>query len=80
MIPFERGGTEDSIILLKDVILDGYDVFVFKQPTTSLEKSMLSNLTEKHGFIFKDYSSSFCKVSLMDERNLENSDSVCLKN
>lgn len=80
MIPIERGGTEDSIILLKDVILDGYDVFIFKQPTTSLEKSMLSNLTEKHGFIFKDYSSSFCKVSLMDEQNLENSDSVCLKN
>ena len=42
MLPLDRGGSQSSIDLLKEIIQDDYDVFIFKQPTTNLENPLLN--------------------------------------
>jgi len=69
----------ESIELLKHIILDGYDVFIFKQPTVSAEKDIIKDLINNHGFVVKDYSKSFCKIMLKEPNEVkENSDDICL--
>jgi len=69
----------ESIELLKQIILDRYDVFIFKQPTGSMEKNTIKDLINDHGFIVKDYSKSFCKIMLKEPNEVkENSDDICL--
>ena len=73
----EEGSSQESIDLLKDIIQEEYDVFIFKKPTTSLEKGLFNNLVDNHGFVMKDFSQSFCKVTLIENTKSEISDSIC---
>lgn len=71
--------SSDSVILLKKILQDGYNVYVLKEPTAKYEKDSLRFLTNEHGFIIKDHSKSFCKI-LIEEGKFQKSDDVCLKN
>jgi len=71
---------DDSIILLKQIIQDGYDVYVLKEPTTEYEKDSLRVLTNEHGFIIKDHSKSFCKILIGEEGKFQKTDNICLEN
>ena len=78
---WENEKSDDSIKLLKEIISEGYEVFVFKNSTNPLEKPLLTELVSKRGFILKDYSASFCSVGLFGEKNgFSKTDEVCLKN
>lgn len=69
----------DSVVLLQTIISDGYDVYVFKEPSVSTEKEILIYLTENYNMIYKDYSKSFCKVEFTEKMNgLPESDTSCL--
>ena len=78
ILPMEQGGSQESIDLLKDIIQEEHDIFIFKKPTTSLEKGLFNNLVDNHGFVMKDFSQSFCKVTLIENTKSEISDSICL--
>ena len=69
----------DSINLLKNIIKDEYDVYMFKIPFNNNEKNMINELGNEHGFIFKDYSKTFCKVEIISDKELE-SDISCINN
>ena len=72
--------TNDSINILKQLLQENkYDIYIFKQPTTSFEKSLLIDLTLNHNFVLTDYSTVFCKLSLMEE-SAEKSNPSCLAN
>jgi len=81
MIPFfilDNGElTNNSVNLLKQVMSEGYEVYIFKTPTSSNEKETLQNLIDEYEFVIKDHSETFCKVSL--NQNNEKSDSICLE-
>jgi len=81
MIPFyilKHGElTNDSVNLLKQVMGEGYEVYIFKTPTSSNEKETLQNLIDEYEFVIKDHSETFCKVSL--NQNNEKSDTICLE-
>ena len=69
----------ESIELLKQIILDGYEVFIFKQPTGLTEKDTIKKLINDHGFIVKDYSKSFCQIMIKEPNdNKKNFDDICL--
>ena len=84
VIPFSLDApnaiSDDSVILLKQILQDGYDVYVLKEPTAKYEKDSLRVLTNEHGFIIKDHSKSFCKILIGEEGKFQKSDDICLKN
>ena len=59
--------SQDSIELLKEIIKDGYNVYVFKTPTYINEKNSLEKLIIEHGFILKNHSDTFYKLKINDE-------------
>jgi hypothetical protein len=68
-----------SIELLKNLINNKYEIYIFKTPTSIHEKELFTSLTNDHNFIFKDHSQTFCKVFLSDSLNPTSiSDTVCL--
>ncbi len=69
--------TNDSVNLLKQVMSEGYEVYIFKTPTSSNEKETLQNLIDEYEFVIKDHSETFCKVSL--NQNNEKTDTICLE-
>ena len=76
-LPFEM--EQKSVDLLKQSINDGYDAFVFKEETYGREKEALNNLVANHGFVLKEYSDTFCKIEITNEKNgLAESDKICL--
>jgi len=89
LIPFKVRFDEKNMIpnrsidLLKSIIEDGYDVYVFKKPTTSQEKNFLIDLTKNHNLVLTDYSKTFCKLDIVNELEQSptmplNSDAICL--
>ena len=68
----------DSVNLLKEVINDGNDVYIFKTPTTNSEKDTIRNLVNNHGFIVSDFSKSFCSVEIKNNTSNKTSDYSCL--
>lgn len=87
MISFQYRGINyqdeepDTIDLLKEIIKNNYDVYVFKKPTHPFEKRTLTELVNEHGFILSDYSTSFCKMEHSNEKdtNRSTSENTCLK-
>ena len=80
LIPFHLPPIEqlndDKKRLLSDVILDGYSVYIFKEPTRLDEKEVLISISNSEKYVFKDFSSTFCMLYLNDGK-LSN-DSQCL--
>jgi len=73
--------SDDSVILLKKILQDGYDVYVFKDSTKKqyTQKDSLRVLINEHGFIIKDHSKSFCKILIGEEGKFQKTDDICLK-
>ena len=86
-IPFTPIGIETQInpdnpeyikmvITLKDIILKGNPVYVFKEPGLPEEKNFHHELVQ-NDFVLKNYSSTFCKIELQTE-TMKKSDIECL--
>lgn len=84
VIPFSLGApnaiSDESVILLKKILQDGYDVYVLKEPAKEYEKDVLLVLINDHGFIIKDHSKSFCKILISEQEKFQETDDVCLEN
>lgn len=69
---------KEPIKVLKKIMNEGYDVFIFKEQS-SLDNWYLRYLETSEGIIAKDYSETFCKLELIN--NLDNlnesSDILC---
>ena len=82
-IPFKviSGGkfSDDSVLLLKEIMSDGYEVLTFKKSFSFGDKIMYRELVDNRGFILKDYSEIFCKIELATSKNIQ-SDEVCVNN
>lgn len=81
-IPFELSNPdnlkEESVILLRQIMQEGYEVYTLKESTTKLEKEYLRFLINEYGFTIKEHSESFCKIDFSDSQN-EKNDEICLK-
>jgi hypothetical protein len=86
-IPFTPIGTEIQIIpdnpeylkmisILKNIILQGSSVYVFKEPGLPEEKIFHNELAQNN-FVLKNYSNKFCKIELQTE-TMRYSDIECL--
>jgi len=75
LIPFNPTNSNESIELLKSIVKDN-NVLVFKIPFTFSEVEILS-MVEKNGFVFKEYSKTFCKIELSSS---DKSDKNCINN
>lgn len=69
----------DSVKTLKQIIGDGYDVYVLKNPSLTREKNTLNELVNNYGIILKDHSKSFCKIELDDYNGIEKISKICIK-
>lgn len=75
----------DSIKTLKDLTKSEMNLILLKEVRNKGEFLFRKELIINHGFILKDISPSFCKMSLIDEQieyknTLELSDSICYGN
>lgn len=68
---------QEKFDLLTKIMDDGYDVFVFKEPTHSSEKDRLRFLINEYGVVLTEYSDELCKISLEISKT---SDKVCIEN
>jgi hypothetical protein len=67
----------DSLDLLKQIVNDGYDVYVFKHVFNQNEKNVITDLRDNYGVALKEYSPTFCKVILVSGNGTLNSDKIC---
>ena len=67
----------DSLDLLKQIVNDGYDVYVFKHVFNQNEKNIITDLRNNYGVALKEYSPTFCKVILVSGNGTLNSDKIC---
>ena len=67
----------DSLDLLKQIINDGYDVYVFKHVWNQNEKNIITDLRNNYGVALKEYSPTFCKVKVVSGNGTLNSDKIC---
>jgi len=69
---------QNSIQLQKEIMKNGYDVYVLKEPSRAVDKQFFNYLVENHGFQFTDHSKSFCKLTLESNLSNKTSDKICL--
>jgi len=71
---------EVPIILMKNMINDGYQLYIFKYKDVG-DPNYYRYLEEKHGFILREHSKTFCQLLLGNvqetENELRHSDEVC---
>jgi len=62
---------QEPIILLKEKIADGHDVYVFKSSENrrSFENQYYQYLADEHNLILKDFSMTFCKMEFIETNN-----------
>ena len=79
--PYSKGNiTDESIDLLKNIILDGYQVYTLKNSVNKIENKFFIDLIDNHGFSFIEYSDSFCKMQFENGKTTMNiTDEVCIK-
>ena len=77
---FDVHPTSQGLILkLNQLIKDGYEVYILKDPSREIDKLYFQYLEENFDFVFKEYSTSFCKLNLSENlANSTKSDKVCL--
>ena len=73
--------SNESFDLLKQIIIEGHDAYVFKEikekPSEVLKRV---DLTNNFPVVLKDYSESFCKIELIDQKNRPDmNDEVCIQ-
>jgi len=80
VIPFQPNmvNFDESGILLKQLLIDEYHIYTFKKSTYAGEKEMLKYFENHHDIIIKNYSDSFCKITLKEFDDIK-SDELCLK-
>jgi len=81
VIPFSKvyGSTlKESVPLLKQIVTEGYDVYTLKNGSKIADKETFRELVEHHDMILKDYSKSFCKLSLVEDSNDKSTDKICI--
>jgi len=81
VIPFSKvyGSTlKESVPLLKQIIIEGYDVYTLKNGSKIADKETFRELVEHHNMVLKDYSKSFCKLSLVEDSNDKSTDKICI--
>jgi len=81
VIPFSKvyGLTlKESVPLLKQIVTEGYDVYTLKNGSRIADKETFRELVEHHDMILKDYSKSFCKLSLVEDSNDKSTDKICI--
>jgi len=61
--------TRQLIQKLKNLMQDGYSVFIFKEPFHPSEPPYFRYIQENHGVILKDYSETFCKMEFIQDAN-----------
>ena len=72
--------SDESVDLLKSIITNNYETYVFKEPLLKDEKGRQKELVNNYGFILKDYSFTFCKMELIDNKSSQDmTDEICLK-
>ena len=70
----------ESVELLKNLILNKSEVYIFKIPFNEDEKKLIFDLQKNYNFVFKEHSKSFCKVFINNNENMVNgSDEICTK-
>jgi len=81
VIPFSKvyGSTlKESVPLLKQIVTEGYDVYTLKNGSKIADKETFRELVEHHDMVLKDYSKSFCKLSLVEDSNDKSTDKICI--
>jgi hypothetical protein len=79
VIPFQPnlGNLDESAVLLKQLLVDKYDIYIFKKSTYTGEKEMLKYFENHHSIVIKNHSDSFCKIMFNEFNNMK-SDELCL--
>lgn len=68
---------DKSVELLIQILEDGEQVYVFKKPSYFSDKPFLRYLIENHNVILKEYSESFCKMELVNNKIVK-TDEICI--
>ena len=75
---FETNSFSQELILqVKNLMSDGYDVFVHKEPGRPIDKLYFQYIVENHDLVLKSHSISFCKF-YFSENSQTKSDEDCL--
>jgi len=75
--------SQESIQKLKNLMMEGYDVYSFKNQLYDKDPHYFRYIEKNNGIILKDYSEEFCKMELIGElkeivgKNTVTSDDVC---
>ena len=79
VIPFQPNMTnfDKSGTLLKQLLIDEYQIYTFKKSTYPGEKEMLKYFEKHYDVVIKNYSDSFCKISLK-KSDIIKSDELCM--
>ncbi len=67
----------EVIFKIKDLMTNGYEIFVNKEPDRPHDKIYFQYIVENHDLILKSYSKSFCKF-YFPENSQSKSDEICL--
>jgi len=68
--------SNDSITLLKEIIENGNNVYVFKRPYTMAEKDLMNDFINNYGFTLNDHSKTFCKIELSSNNKISNENCI----
>jgi len=74
---------QEPIQMLKKIMTQGYEAYVFKGPMTKVNFEYFNYLEAEHGIILKDYSNTFCKLEQINKQSItgnkekEKSDFIC---
>ena len=78
-IPFKFTNLQNAdqkINLLEEVMREGYHVYTFKESVRPGEKDILKYIINKHDFVLKDFSRTFCKLYV--NNGTLHTDNVCI--
>jgi len=71
-----KNSIQESIVLLKELMDNGYSVYILKEPSRGLDRDFFKYLVNNHGFTIKDHSKSFCKIIFEGDNNLIDNENV----
>ncbi len=60
--------SQESIQKLKNLMMEGYEVYSFKNQLYDKDPPYFRFLEKNHGIILNEYSDTFCKMKIIDNR------------